>query len=185
MPHLVINGTVTPEFKYVRDVAPNPDGEYNDPNGYNGKEAPVYGEFDTKYMTDVRCGRDAFKTGAAKTETAVLEAGIEVGFRIKASFIFYAVCVGTTPLNTHLWDGGLIGVFTVMQEFADPQFNNGIFHPGPAQVYMSKSEDLKNDEGDGDWFKIYYLGPSSDTTWATDRQTQVRSSYTHLLAPPR
>jgi len=38
---------------------------------------------------------------------------------------------------------------------------------------MSKSEDLKNDEGDGDWFKIYYLGPASDTAWATDRGTQV------------
>lgn len=41
---------------------------------------------------------------------------------------------------------------------------------------MSKSEDLSTDAGDGDWFKIYYLGPDSDTTWATDRATQVRES---------
>jgi len=52
-------------------------------------------------------------------------------------------------------------------------FNNGVFHPGPAQVYMSKSEDLSTDAGDGDWFKIYYLGPDSNTTWATDGATQV------------
>jgi hypothetical protein len=42
-------------------------------------------------------------------------------------------------------------------------------------VYMSKSDDLATDIGDGDWFKIYYLGPDSDTTWATDRATQVRT----------
>ena len=84
-PYLIVNGTITPEFKYVRDVAPSPDHTYEDDGNYNGREAPVYGEFDTKYMTDVRCGRDAFKTGAAKTETAVIEAGSEVGFSIKVS----------------------------------------------------------------------------------------------------
>ena len=60
-----------------------------------------------------------------------------------------------------------------VKTYNDPMFNNGIFHPGPAQVYMSKSENLETDVGDGDWFKIYYLGPDSDTTWATDRATQV------------
>jgi hypothetical protein len=53
------------EFKYVRDVAPPPNSTYDDTAGYNGKEAPVYGEFDTKYMTDVRCGRDAFAVGVS------------------------------------------------------------------------------------------------------------------------
>jgi len=62
-------------------VAPA-EGVYDDPNGYNGKEAPVYGEFETKYMIDVRCGRDAVKS-AARTQTATIEAGSEVGFHIK------------------------------------------------------------------------------------------------------
>ncbi|KAK3215672.1 hypothetical protein GRF29_8g703876 [Pseudopithomyces chartarum] len=148
-PHLILNGTKTPEFKYVRDVAPA-EGEYTDPDGYNGKEAPVYGEFEDRYMTEVRCGRDAAKS-AATTETAIVEAGSEVGFRIK--------------------------------EFNDPAFNNGIFHPGPAQVYMSKSEDLATDIGDGDWFKIYYLGPDSDTTWATDRATQINFTIPETTPP--
>ncbi|KAF2683124.1 lytic polysaccharide monooxygenase [Lentithecium fluviatile CBS 122367] len=149
-PHLIVNGTKTPEFKYVRDVAPNPDGTYDDPDGYNGKEAPVYGEFDTKYMTDVRCGRDGHKW-ANTTETASVVAGSEVGFHIK--------------------------------EFKDAEFNNGVFHSGPAQVYMSASEDLATDVGDGDWFKIYYLGPEDDTTWATAGATQINFSIP-LTTPP-
>ncbi|KAJ4299866.1 hypothetical protein N0V90_005112 [Kalmusia sp. IMI 367209] len=149
-PHLVINGEKTPEFKYVRDVAPNPDGTYDDPDGYNGKEAPVYGDFENTYMTDVRCGRDGAKS-ASTTETADIEAGSDLAFHIK--------------------------------EFNDPQYNNGIFHPGPAQVYMSKSDDLSTDAGDGDWFKIYYLGPSSDTTWATDRQVQINFTIPETTPP--
>ncbi|KAF9732542.1 hypothetical protein PMIN06_005606 [Paraphaeosphaeria minitans] len=167
-PHLIVNGITTPEFKYVRysslpdhvhdhnltfgqhrDVRPN-EGDYSDPDGYTGKEYPVYGEFEDEYMTDVRCGRDAFAYGAAKTETATIVAGSAVGFRIK--------------------------------EFVDPQYNNGIFHPGPAQVYMSASADPASDAGDGDWFKIYYLGPSSNTTWTTERATQI--NFTIPLATP-
>lgn len=52
---------------------------------------------------------------------------------------------------------------------------------------MSASADPSTDAGDGDWFKIYYLGPSSNTTWATDRATQVSTrlffpSPTHPIA---
>lgn len=129
-----------------RDVAPV-DGDFPDPDGYNGRESPVYGEFEEKYMTDVRCGRDGAKS-ASTTETATIEAGSAVAFHIK--------------------------------EYKDTSYNNGIFHPGPAQVYMSKSENLATDVGDGDWFKIYYLGPNSDTTWATDRATQVNMPLTLL-----
>lgn len=150
-PHLIIDGVKTPEFKYVRDVAGPPDIEYEDPaNGYNGREYPVYGAFEKKFMSDVRCGREAHKY-ANVTETAQIKAGSDLAFHIK--------------------------------EFNDPQFNNGIFHPGPAQVFMSKSEDLDNDLGDGDWFKIYYLGPNSDTTWATDRATQINFTIPETTPP--
>lgn len=163
-PHLIVNGSITPEFKYVRHAHPPPphnhplipprdvrpaEGDYSNPNGYTGKEYPVYGDFENTYMTDVRCGRDAFAFGASKTETATVSAGSEVGFAIK--------------------------------EFGDAKYNNGVFHPGPAQVYMSASADPAADPGDGEWFKIYYLGPESNTTWATDRATQVRVMFLFSL----
>jgi hypothetical protein len=53
-----------------------------------------------------------------------------------------------------------------------------IGHPGPAQVYLHRTDDLQNDIGDGDWFKIAYEGPINDTFWGTwvDPSTDVRSS---------
>ncbi|CAI6303570.1 unnamed protein product [Periconia digitata] len=141
-PHLIVNGTKTPEFKYVRDVLPaNSTSDYPDPvNAYNGKEAPVYGAFDTSYVTDIRCGRSAH-LAASKTLTADILAGSEVGFAIKT--------------------------------YIDDSYNFGIFHPGPAQLWLSKSEDLSTDLGDGEWVKIGYQGPNSSTTWSTDRATEL------------
>ena len=47
----------------------------------------------------------------------------------------------------------------------------GINHPGPASIYMSRTDDLVNDVGDGEWFKIEYEGPVNDTNWAMDIPT--------------
>jgi len=52
---------------------------------------------------------------------------------------------------------------------------NSIEHPGPAQVYMSKSDDVKADDGSGDWFKVrdalFCENPGNDgaltTSWCT------------------
>ncbi|KAF1953988.1 hypothetical protein CC80DRAFT_568499 [Byssothecium circinans] len=68
---------------------------------------------------------------------------------------------------------------TALMELLDPAYNNRVFHPRPTQVYMSKSDNLSADVGDCDWFKIYSLGPNSDTTWTTDRATPR-----YLLPPP-
>jgi len=48
-----------------------------------------------------------------------------------------------------------------------------IGHMGPANVYMSKTDDLVNDVGDGDWFKISYQGPLDDKTWSVSGHTEV------------
>lgn len=62
-------------------------------------------------------------------------------------------------------------------------FNALIQHPGPMQVYMSKSttDDVRKYDGSGDWFKIYELGPqdfgSDGITWGvTDK-----SNFTFTL----
>lgn len=52
---------------------------------------------------------------------------------------------------------------------------NSIEHPGPAQVYMSKSDDVKSDDGSGEWFKVrdalFCDNPGNDgaltTAWCT------------------
>jgi hypothetical protein len=48
-------------------------------------------------------------------------------------------------------------------------YGSTIFHQGPAMAYLSKApnDDLENYHGDGDWFKIAYWGPSSNTTWSS------------------
>jgi len=51
------------------------------------------------------------------------------------------------------WDGnGRYGVF---------------WHPGPAQIYLSRAPDdnLASYQGDGDWFKIAIAGPVSNNAW--------------------
>lgn len=41
------------------------------------------------------------------------------------------------------------------------------WHPGPAQVYLSRApnDDLESYQGDGDWFKIAYGGPVGNNEW--------------------
>lgn len=42
-----------------------------------------------------------------------------------------------------------------------------IGHPGPGQIWLSKSHELERDIGDGEWFKIATIGPLNDTYWKT------------------
>ncbi|KAK4156057.1 glycosyl hydrolase family 61-domain-containing protein [Chaetomidium leptoderma] len=128
---LLVNGTETPEWKYVRDVGPQFDDAHNPyPEGNEFPKTPP--QMDINHP-DITCGRKAFDS-AAKTETADVLAGLEVGFRVS-------------------WDGnGKYGV---------------IWHPGPAQIYLSRApdDDLAQYRGDGDWFKIAYGGPVGNNEW--------------------
>ena len=69
-----MNDTVTPKWKYVRDVARDP--TYAAELGEYGKVAP----FIDIYSNDMRCGRDA--GSGPKTSVATVLAGTELGFRI-------------------------------------------------------------------------------------------------------
>ena len=50
-----------------------------------------------------------------------------------------------------------------------PGIESTIIHEGPGSVYMSRApnDDVENYKGDGDWFKIAYSGPASDSVWST------------------
>ena len=60
-----------------------------------------------------------------------------------------------------------------------------IFHYGPAQIYMSKApnDDIENYIGDGDWFKIAYWGPTSDTQWSSYNQVSLNFSIPKTTPP--
>jgi len=133
---LLVNNTETPNWKYIRDVGKQEGyrGGYSGPgNDEFGKTAPNMGHLKDGTDYALRCGLDAEKS-AAKTETATILAGSEVGFRIGLHISAAFRTIG---------------------------------HPGPAQVYMHRTDDLVNDVGDGDWFKIAYEGPINDTFWGT------------------
>lgn len=95
----------------------------------------------------VTCGRRAFEA-ANRTQTADVLAGTEVGFRVSTDgygtrdSLYYYPPVGSMKYPT-------------------------VWHAGPALVYLSRApgDDLLNYQGDGDWFKIAYAGPLSDTEW--------------------
>ncbi|KAF2794919.1 lytic polysaccharide monooxygenase, partial [Melanomma pulvis-pyrius CBS 109.77] len=70
---LLVNGTMSAEFQYVRDVTVN---ETHIDDDEFGKIYPLFGN--EIYTTNFTCGRDAIKS-AAKTETATVVAGEEVG----------------------------------------------------------------------------------------------------------
>ena len=90
---------------------------------------------------NITCGRAAFDS-APRTETADVLAGSEVGFRVSTD--------GKGNRNS------------------DYSQYPSFWHPGPAQIYLSRapSDDLQSYKGDGDWFKIAYAGPSDDRTWS-------------------
>ncbi|KAH6649468.1 glycoside hydrolase [Chaetomium tenue] len=76
---LLVNGTETSEWKYVRDVGYH---EAYGPDSYPpGNEFPkTPPQMDINHP-DITCGRSAFDT-AAQTETADVVAGSEIGFRV-------------------------------------------------------------------------------------------------------
>jgi hypothetical protein len=91
---------------------------------------------------NIRCGRGAATSGPG-TKTATVVAGDEVGFVVGRS--------ADEPLEPYI-----------------------IYHNGPGQAYLSPSSSnssLDAYTGDGDWFKIGYLGPKNDTYWLTRDQT--------------
>jgi len=116
-------------------------GEY--PEGYQGyKLAPIIGPDDA----NITCGRAAF-LAAPKTETADILAGSEVGFRVSTDGY------GNRDENFYSPGGNTYPI---------------VWHPGPAQVYLSRApnDDLQSYQGDGDWFKVAYAGPTDDGHWS-------------------
>lgn len=104
---------------------------------------------------NITCGRAAFNS-APQTETADVLAGSEIGFRVS-------------------WDGhGKGGVF---------------WHPGPGQVYLSQVPEgieggLEVYHGqEGEWFKIAYGGPVSNTEWTLWGAHDVSSFFLFLHSP--
>ncbi|KAI0025289.1 lytic polysaccharide monooxygenase [Xylariomycetidae sp. FL0641] len=83
--HLLVNGTETPEFLYVRDVAEDP-AYLGGPPG-TGKVAP---QLDIS-GAGMACGRGA-SASASATATATVLAGAEVGFRLSRT-----LCASVCP----------------------------------------------------------------------------------------
>lgn len=87
--HLIVNGTVTDEWQYVRDISPD----------NTSKPIPVvppYLKIIPQYPPDmfhpnIRCGRDAWMARPNNTErlthTADVIAGSEVGFRVGVNVV--------------------------------------------------------------------------------------------------
>lgn len=98
------------------------------------------------WTSNMTCGRIAFES-MERTEIADVVAGEEIGFR--------------TMSNAEVNYSGSYGFF---------------YHPGPGQVWLSRApnDDLKAYRGDGDWFKIAYAGPKSNTQWKLHWETDVR-----------
>ncbi|KAK3302920.1 glycoside hydrolase [Chaetomium strumarium] len=140
---LLVNGTETPEWKYVLDVQPpwSIDPATYPPHYQGYKLSPIIGPADP----NITCGRAAFDA-AARTEIANVLAGSEVGFRVSADG------------NGNRAD--VVEPSTIRY----PSF----WHPGPAQIYLSRAhnDDLKSYRGDGNWFKIAYAGPLDDQHWS-------------------
>ncbi|KAI0394196.1 glycosyl hydrolase family 61-domain-containing protein [Xylariaceae sp. FL0594] len=76
---LLVNGTESLAWKYVRDVVPQWD--YFPGTFPEGDDFPKTPPQEDIMNTNITCGRDAFKF-AATTETADVLAGDEVGFRV-------------------------------------------------------------------------------------------------------
>ncbi|KAK3357257.1 glycoside hydrolase [Lasiosphaeria hispida] len=108
------------------------------------------------YSDDVRCGRGAVKSGAG-IKTAEVFAGDEVGFVVGRSAM--ETC---QPLEPHV-----------------------IYHNGPGQAYLSRSTTVhvRDYEGEGDWFKISYLGATNDTWWLTRGQTGMNFTIPATTPP--
>lgn len=139
-PSLIVNGTVTPQWKYVRNIG------YDPAYGLDaGQSWPLY----DVYSSDMICNREA--SAGTKTATATVIAGDEVGFRVSP----------------------YLGITTT------------ISHPGPGQAYMSKApnDDVDNYDGKGDWFKIAYVGPTSNSSWALLGEKDIKFKVPKTTPP--
>ncbi|KAF2476301.1 uncharacterized protein BDR25DRAFT_209767, partial [Lindgomyces ingoldianus] len=58
--------------------------------------------------------------------------------------------------------------FMVSPPWTEFDWQTVIWHPGPGQIFLSKSptENISAYDGSGDWFKIGYAGPENSTTWS-------------------
>lgn len=61
-----------------------------------------------------------------------------------------------------------------------------MYHPGAAQIYLSKAktDDLKAYTGDGDWFKIKNYGTTDGKTWDLLDKDSVCTSLLMLRLKP-
>jgi len=146
--HLILNDTVTEEWKYVRDVAP--EFRFANESHQFGKMTPQSDIF----SSDITCGRSAFKS-AGKARTADVVAGQQIGFKVSEDY-----------------DNGL--------------FSKRIFRTGPVQIYMSRppNDDLTTYSGvDGEWFKVYYLGPTDNRTWGAYMASTVNFTIPATTPP--
>jgi hypothetical protein len=100
MSHLIVNGTVTPEWYYVRDVS-------EDPVQLLGPEPPRYPKRWPQFPFNMshpnfRCGRDAWMPKPNGTErltrTADVLAGSEVGFELGDFEVRLPCCVAFSGL---------------------------------------------------------------------------------------
>jgi hypothetical protein len=100
------------------------------------------------------------------------------------------VRIRCNPLESTSWPdtetatvqaGSTIG-FRVGEAGAYNVKDGRIFHEGPAQAFLSKTNDLAHYQGDGDWFKIQEIGAKNRTKWELDGQQYVVSdSYLSSL----
>ncbi|KAK3294450.1 glycoside hydrolase [Chaetomium fimeti] len=136
---LLVNGTDTAEWKYVLDVTSIFSLDPSHyPPGYQGYKLDP---IIGAANPNITCGRAAFDS-APRTQTADVLAGSEIGFRVSAD--------GNGNRNAEY------------SQF--PSF----WHPGPAQIYLSRApnDDLQSYRGDGAWFKIAYAGPLNKQNWS-------------------
>ncbi|KAF2469953.1 uncharacterized protein BDR25DRAFT_369847, partial [Lindgomyces ingoldianus] len=58
------------------------------------------------------------------------------------------------------------------------------YHPGFAQAYLSRAPaDLESYTGDGDWFKVAYMGAKNDTEWAILGHTMANFTLPKTTPP--
>jgi hypothetical protein len=154
--HLVVNGTLSNEWQYVRDVAGF------DVESYPGEWPKLYPQY-AEQMGSVNftCGRAAILS-AWNTSTATILAGDEVGFQIA---------------NINI-DGG------PTPDPPETIFHPGPAQIYMAAV--PTGVDFKNFVGDeADWFKIAFLGASDNTTWSVWFQTRVNFTIPATTPPGR
>ncbi|KAF2204462.1 hypothetical protein GQ43DRAFT_469035 [Delitschia confertaspora ATCC 74209] len=70
--------------------------------------------------------------------------------------------------------------------YQGPLFNPVINHHGPAMAYLSQAfRDLETYAGDGEWFKIGYLGAADSTTWIASDAHQLNFTIPASTPPEK